>query len=245
MFLYMINLCLITASVVRGFGVSSRMRMSMISQLSPDQLTQSLNWRYACKAFDSTKKLPTDKVEALEEALRLSASSYGLQPWKFIIVSDQATKEKLRPASYNQAQITDSSHLVVLTSRSEMTEGDVDNYVNQLVADTGAERSRLDGYRNMMVGSIVKGKDAVAQKEWASKQVYIALGNLLTSAAVLGVDTCALEGIVPSTYDEILGLTGSGYTTVVACALGFRSDTDRNASAKKTRFPSSSVIKRV
>ncbi|MEI6460623.1 MAG: NAD(P)H-dependent oxidoreductase [Verrucomicrobiota bacterium] len=216
----------------------------MNAPVSPAQLTSALNWRYATKAFD-TQALPADIWASLEESLRLTPSSYGLQPWKFFIVADPAVRAKLRPVSWNQPQVTDASHLVVFARRTEMTEKDVEDFFNQMVTERNANATVLEPYRQMMIGGVVKGMDAARQREWAARQLYIALGQLMTSAAVLGVDTCALEGIDAAAYTEILGLKGSGFEVVVACAVGFRAKDDKYAAMKKIRFPASRVIGRI
>ena len=216
----------------------------MNAALTPAQLLASLEWRYATKAFD-TRKLPDATWAALEESLRLTPSSFGLQPWKFIVVNDPAVRAKLRPVSWNQSQVTDASHLVVFARRTEMTEADVNEFFNQIVSDRKIDASVIEPYRQMMLGGVVKGKDAAAQKDWAARQLYIALGQLMGAAAALAVDTCALEGIDPAAYDEILGLKGTGYEVVVACAVGYRSADDKYAAMKKIRYPAGRVIARV
>lgn len=216
----------------------------MNAALTPAQLLASLEWRYATKAFD-TRKLPDATWAALEESLRLAPSSYGLQPWKFIVVNDPALRAKLRPVSWNQSQVTDASHLVVFARRTEVTEADVNEFFNQMVSERGADAAKLEPYRQMMIGGVVKGKDAAGQKEWAARQLYIALGQLMGAAAAMAIDTCALEGIDPAAYDEILGLKGTGYEVVVACAVGYRSSEDKYAGMKKIRFPAARVIRRV
>ena len=216
----------------------------MNAALTPAQLLASLEWRYATKAFD-TRKLPDATWAALEESLRLAPSSYGLQPWKFIVVNDPALRSKLRPVSWNQSQVTDASHLVVFARRTEVTETDVNEFFNQMVSERGADATKLEPYRQMMLGGVVKGKDAAAQKDWAARQVYIALGQLMGAAAAMAIDTCPLEGIDPDAYTEILGLKGTGYEVVVACAVGYRSSEDKYAGMKKIRFPAARVISRV
>ena len=211
---------------------------------TPAQLVNALEWRYATKAF-STEKIPADVWQAIEKSLQLAPSSYGLQPWKFFIVSDPAVRETLKPVSWNQTQVTDASHLVVFTRRTEMTEADVNDFFNLMIAERNASATALEPYRQMMIGGVVKGKDAVGQKDWAARQVYIALGQLMACAAMVGVDTCALEGIDPAQYDQILGLKGSGYETLVACAVGYRSSEDKYAQFKKVRFPASRVFGRI
>ena len=211
---------------------------------SPDQLISALEWRYATKLFD-TKKLPTATWSALEKSLQLAPSSFGLQPWKFIVVENPEIRAKLRPVSWNQSQVTDASHLVVFTRRTEMTEKDVQDFFDLMVSERKVEADKIEPYRQMMIGGVVKGKDAPTQREWAARQVYIALGQFMAAAGVIGVDTCALEGIDPAAYDEILGLKGSGYETVVACAAGYRSTEDKYATMKKVRFPLSKIFKKV
>jgi nitroreductase len=216
----------------------------MNALFSPAQLLASLEWRYATKAFD-TRKLPDATWAALEESLRLTPSSYGLQPWKFIVVNDPALRARLRPVSWNQTQVTDASHLLVFARRTEITEKDVNDFFHQMVSERGADAAKLEPYRQMMLGGVVQGKDAAGQKEWAARQLYIALGQLMGAAAAMAIDTCPLEGIDPDAYTEILGLKGSGYEVVVACAVGYRSTEDKYASLKKIRYPASRVIAHV
>ena len=213
-----------------------------MSTLSGASLIQQLNWRYATKKFDPSKKLSPADWAVLEESLILTASSYGLQPWKFIIVTDPALKTALRPASWNQAQVEDCSHLVVFAAKQDITEADVDRFVARIAAVRGITPESLAGYRGYMVGDLVKGPRHAVIKEWAARQTYIAMGNLLTSAAVLGIDACPFEGIEPEKYDEILGLAGTGYATVAACPVGFRAVDDKYASVPKVRFAPEDVI---
>ena len=126
-----------------------------------------------------------------------------------------------------------------------MTEKDVQDFFDLMVSERKVEADKIEPYRQMMIGGVVKGKDAPTHREWAARQVYIALGQFMAAAGVIGVDTCALEGIDPAAYDEILGLKGSGYETVVACAAGYRSVDDKYASMKKVRFPLSKVFRKV
>lgn len=156
----------------------------MKAALTPAQLLASLEWRYATKAFD-TRLLPAATWAALEESLRLTPSSYGLQPWKFFIIADPTVRAKLRPVSWNQTQVTDASHLVVFARRTEITEQDVNDFFNQMVSERGADAAKLEPYRQMMIGGVVRGKDAAGQKEWAARQLYIALGQLMGAAAAL------------------------------------------------------------
>lgn len=209
---------------------------------TPSDLTHALAWRYATKKFD-TRRLPAETWAALRDSLVATPSSYGLQPWKFLVVESPAVRAQLRPVSWDQTQVTDASHLVVLARRTEMTEADVNRHIARILSVRGLPAEKLEPYRQMMLGGVVKGKDAAAQREWSARQCYIALGQLMAAAAVLRVDTCALEGIDPGRYDEILGLRGSGYETVVACAVGYRAADDAYAQAAKVRYPAADVLR--
>ena len=213
-----------------------------MSPIPSDSLLQQLAWRYATKKFDPLKKVSAADWAVLEEALVLTASSYGLQPWKFIVVTDPVLKAKLRPASWNQSQVEDCSHLMVFTAKLDITEGDVDRFIARIAEVRGATVESLAGYKGYMVGDLVNGPRHVNIHEWAARQTYIAMGNLLTSAALLGIDTCPFEGIEPAKYDEILGLKGSGYATVAACPVGYRAADDKYASAPKVRFEAKDIV---
>lgn len=213
-----------------------------MSTITGESLLQQLTWRYATKKFDPAKKISPADWAVIEEALVLTPSSYGLQPWKFIVVTDPTLKAKLRPASWNQSQVEDCSHLVVLTAKQDITEADVDRFIARIAEVRGVSAESLAGYKGYMVGDLVKGPRHAVIQEWAARQTYIALGNLMTAAALLGVDACPFEGIEPAKYDDILGLKGTGYTTISACPLGYRADDDKYASAPKVRFEAKDVV---
>lgn len=164
------------------------MTNALTPTLSPEALVETLNWRYATKKFDAAKKLDAATWEALEEALVLSPSSYGLQPWKFIVVQDPALRAQLREKAWGQGQVTDASRLVVLTHRTDLTEADIDRYLARIAEVRGVTVESLAGFRQMMVGNLVQGPKHATIAEWTARQAYIALGNLMTSAAALGVD---------------------------------------------------------
>jgi nitroreductase len=210
--------------------------------LSTNALLVRLNWRYATKKFDPAKPIHPSVWAALEEALVLSPSSYGLQPYRFVVVADPELRKKLRAASWDQPQVTDASHFVVFAHKLAVTEADVERFVGLIAETRSTARSALQGYHDMMAGDLVKGPRSAMVKEWTARQTYIALGNLLTSAALLGVDACPMEGLDPAKYDEILGLTAKGFGTTNACALGYRAADDKYAGAKKVRFPSDELI---
>ena len=185
---------------------------------------------------------PQAGCHALEKALILTASSYGLQPWKFIIVTDPVLKAKLRSASWGQAQVEDCSHLVVFAAKKDITEADLDKFLARTAQVRGGTVDSLAGYKGFMMGDLVNGARHAIIHEWAARQTYIAMGNLLTSAALLGIDACPFEGIDPAKYDEILGLKDSSYATVAACPLGYRAADDKYATAPKVRFEAKDVI---
>jgi nitroreductase len=214
-----------------------------MSNTTNEQLLGALNWRYATKVFDAAKKIPVATWKALEQALVLTPTSYGLQPYKFLVVQDADKRGQLLLHSWNQKQVVDCSHFVVFTARTEMTEADVDKLIKRTTDVRKLPVDALAAYRGMMLGDIVNGPRGKKAHEWASRQAYIALGNLMTSAAMLGVDACPMEGLNPAEYDRILGLAGSGYATVVACALGYRAAADKYASLPKVRFDTSELVR--
>jgi nitroreductase len=213
--------------------------------LSSDQLLAALNWRYATKVFDASKKIPAAVWETLEQALVLSPSSFGLQPWKFVVVTDQAVKAKLVPASWNQTQPADCSHFVVFAVKKNLGADHVEKFLKRTVDLRGGTRESLNGYAQMILGSIAGAAKSGRLDTWQSHQIYIALGQFMAAAALIGVDTCPMEGIDPAQYDQILGLQGTDYTTVVAAAAGYRAASDKYATAKKVRFAPADVIVRI
>ena len=213
-----------------------------MSAINSTQLLAQLNWRYATKQFDTNRKISAPDWAALEEALLLTASSGGLQPWKFIVVTDPALRTRLRPASYGQAQVTDASHLVVFASKNNFSESDVDAHIKHVAEVQDAPIEALGPLRGMLLGGIVNAQDETARNAWARNQAYIALGNLLTSAALLGIDACPMEGFDRAQYDEILGLKAKGYAAAVIATLGYRSPADKYAAAPKVRFAKEQVF---
>ncbi|MEL6469728.1 MAG: NAD(P)H-dependent oxidoreductase [Cyanobacteria bacterium J06623_4] len=214
-----------------------------MATLSTADLSKQLYWRYATKQFEPTKTIPDDVWDTLEEALILTPSSYGLQPWLFVVIKSADLKEQLKPLSWNQSQITDCSHLVVFAIKKNLTTADVDRFIESTATTRNAPLDSLAGYRNMIVSDVVHGPRSFTVNEWAARQAYIALGNFMTSAAVIGVDTCPLEGIDPAGYDKVLSLQQDGYATVVACAAGYRSADDKYAELAKVRYPKSEMIR--
>lgn len=213
-----------------------------MSPCAPDTLIKALNWRYATKAFDPTRKVSDADLNTLLQSLVLTPSSFGLQPYRFLVVTDPALRARLREASWGQGQVTDCSHLVVFLARQQMTEADVDHYIARIAQVRGDRPENLAAYRGMMVGTLVTGPRAATVPEWAARQAYIALGQFMASAALLGLDTCPMEGLDPKKYDEILGLESTPFRTVVACPVGYRAEGDKYAALAKVRFPAEELV---
>jgi nitroreductase len=213
--------------------------------VSTETLLQQLQWRYATKTFDPAKKISGADWSTLEQALILSASSYGMQPYRFLVITDPAIREKLLPAAWGQRQVVDASHFIVFARRNTTTAADVDEFIRVTASIRGMTAESLGGFRDVIVGDVVSGPRSQMAAEWAARQAYIALGNLLTSAALLGIDVCPMEGFVPAQFDEILGLPAQGLGSVVAAAVGYRAADDKYATLPKVRFPASELIQQI
>lgn len=204
-------------------------------------IIDALNWRYAVQEFDKEKKLSSDKLSILLEALRLSPSSYGIQPWKFIVVANPSIREKLREAAFGQPKVTDASHLLILAIRKNIDDALVDFYIQTAAETRGVSAENLKGYSEI-IKRFLQSKSAEERKEWASRQVYIALGTLLTTAALEEIDAGPMEGFDPKKVDEILGLEKMGLESRVLVAVGYRSPNDKSAKAPKVRFARKDTI---
>jgi nitroreductase len=215
-----------------------------VNTLSAADLVFALNWRYATKQFDPARKIVAADWSALEESLRLAPSSFGIQPWKFFVVESPELRAKLREASWGQTQVTDASHLVVLAVKQAVDAAHLDRYFADTAKTRGIAVESLAGFRKVVDG-FVAGKAQAGQLEsWSAKQVYIAAGQFMAAAAVMGIDTCPLEGIDPGKYDALLGLAGGGWATQMAIAAGYRAAGDKYATTPKVRFPAAEVIER-
>jgi nitroreductase len=213
--------------------------------LSAPQLLDALRWRYATKAFDPTRRIPAATWSALEESLVLSPSSFGLQPYRFLVVQDRATRERLLPHAWGQRQVLDASHFVVFAARTEVTETEIDAFIALIARTRGVGAEALGGYRGMMTGMLLSDAFKPQVPHWTARQAYVALGNLMTSAALLGIDTCPMEGFVPAEFDKILDLPAQGLAAVVCCALGYRHADDKYAVMPKVRFPQNDLVKTI
>ncbi|MDA0766693.1 MAG: NAD(P)H-dependent oxidoreductase [Verrucomicrobia bacterium] len=212
-----------------------------MAAISAQDLLAQLQWRYATKEFDPAASIPADTWDALEQSLVLTPSSFGLQPWKFLVLTDPAKKEALLAHSWNQRQVVDCSHFVVFAAPSAIGNDTVQSWIDCLASSRDVPAESLHGYQRVMEG-FLNQLDEQQRLAWAHRQIYIALGQLMTSAALLGVDACPMEGIVPAEYDRVLALSSRNLTTSVACALGYRADHDKHALLPKARFHRSEVI---
>lgn len=204
-------------------------------------LLDVLNARYAAKKFDSSRKIDEATWNTLEEALVLSPSSYGLQPWKFIVITDAELKEELAPHAWNQPQITSCSHLVVLCAKRELGGDDVQHLMNATAEKRGVAATDLHGYASM-IGSAISNMSSDDLLNWNKRQVYLALEQFLLSCALLGVDACPMEGFSNDKFDEVLGL--SDVTSTVVAAAGFRAQDDKYGDLAKVRYAKDEVIER-
>lgn len=205
-----------------------------------NDIVESLKWRYACKAFDPDKKISEKDLTDILESLRLTASSYGLQPWKFIIVENKELREKLVPASWNQKQVQDASHLVVFAAPKKIDEAFINNYIESIATIRKQDISELAGMKKMMMN--IAFWEPSAQYQWAKNQSYIALGNLMTVCAHMKIDTCPMEGFKPAEYDKILGLDKMDLTSLVVCPIGYRSSDDKYIQLAKVRSPIDELV---
>jgi nitroreductase len=217
----------------------------MSRPVANDVLLAQLRWRYAVKKFDRAKKIAPADWATLEEALILSPSSYGIQPWKFIVITDQATKERLLPLSWNQKQVVDGSHVVVFCIMKPLKTEHIDAFIARCVEVRGVAPESLAKYRSVMVGDLIEGARGAKIDDWAMNQTYIALGNFMTSAAMLAIDTCPMEGFEPAKYDQELGLASRGLASSIVCVAGYRAADDKYATIKKVRFPADRVVEHI
>lgn len=197
-------------------------------------LLDALNWRYAVKKFDETKKISVADFAELKEVLRLSTSSYGLQLYKFLVIKDEETRAKLKEASWGQGQLVDASEVVVFCIPTSLEEAHINEYLDLVVNTRNIPAESVNGYGDFMKKTLLT-KDALTLENWMARQTYIALGNLLDAAAIKEIDACPMEGFDPEKYDEILGLKAKGLKAVLVTTLGYRSEEDTTQNYPKVR----------
>ena len=198
------------------------------------ELIEKMSKRYATKKFNPERLVSPEDLESLKEVIQLSASSYGLQPYRVVLVEDKRLREQLRPFSWGQAQITDASHLFVFCNLLSVGEGEVSAYVDLKARAQGKKPQELSGYIGFVTKKIGE-KSILEQRHWTAKQSYIAMANLLTACAAMDIDACPIEGFEPEKYNELLNLESKGLEAAVVVAVGYRADDDANASLPKIR----------
>lgn len=197
-------------------------------------LLDNLNWRYATKKYDASKKVSSADLNTLKEAVRLSASSYGLQPYKVVIVENPEIRKQLKAAAYGQTQLTDASQIFVFANDVNLGVHSVDNYINNISKTRGVPADALAGFSDMMKGTVANLSDE-AKNIWTAKQTYIALGTLLSAASELKIDATPMEGFNAAEFNKILGFDKLGLSTTVIAAVGYRHDEDDAQHFKKVR----------
>jgi len=211
--------------------------------MKKSNIIESLEWRYATKKFDQAKKVSDADLNEILEAGRLAPSSFGLQPWKFIVITNPELRKELKEVTWSQPQVCDASHLIVLAVRTDVNEAYIKNYVKKIAEVRKVPVENLKGYEEMMVGAIKgKSKDTINHIiDWSARQVYIALGFMLETAALKKIDACPMEGFDAEKYDEILGLKKDNLHAVVLMPVGHRAD-DPAAKMPKVRFDQKDIV---
>jgi len=196
-------------------------------------LVDALKWRYATKRYNG-KKIEKEQLDFILEAIQLSASSYGLQPYKVLVIENEDIRKKLLPASWNQPQIVEASQLILFTAWSKITVQQIEDFISDIAKKRSLPLESLNEYKNYILGTATNLTEE-AQRTWAAKQAYIALGTGLAAAAEIKVDATPMEGFDHNQYDEILGLKEKGLNSVVLLAVGYRSEEDQFSSLAKVR----------
>lgn len=194
------------------------------------------NWRYATKKFDATKKISVADLELLKESIQLASSSYGLQPYKVLIIENKEIREQLLPVSWNQRQIIDASHLFVFVNYTNLTEEYINNYINHVSNTRNIPLENIAGYGEFMKSKVLIN-DQDSLKNWTAKQTYLALGNLLNAAAELKIDVTPMEGFESDKYNTILGLEERNLNAVLVAPIGYRHEEDATQHLAKVRKP--------
>lgn len=204
-------------------------------------ILEKLQWRYATKKFDRNKDLSEEKLQILKESFNLTATSYGLQPLKMVVISNPELKEKLVPLTMQQAQVNDASHVLVLCTETEMNSDFIEKHFIRVEATRNTPKEILEPFEDYLKVTFSE-KEPETIKQWMSKQAYLAMGNLLTVCAMEDIDACPIEGFEPDKYDELLELDKLGLQSVLVLAVGYRAEDDFFASLAKVRRGVDDVI---
>ncbi len=205
-----------------------------------ETIVKALGWRYAVQSFDPAKKIGESELRTILESGRLAPSSFGLEPWQFIVIENAAVREEIQAASYGQPKVSEASHLVVIARRTDARENIVRERIERTANIQGQDVASLDGFKQMLDG-VIASRDDMALDVWNSRQAYIALGMMMETASLLGVDNAAMEGFDPAAVDEILGLREKNLTSTVMLALGYRGE-DASADRPKVRRAFDDVV---
>jgi len=207
-------------------------------------IIEALEWRYAVKKFDPSKKVSEQQMDRILKGLQLTPTSMGLQLMRFIVITDEKIKEEITPIAFNQSQVKDCSHLVVMCRKESVSKNDIDSFVNQTAKtrEVDVKSETMLNFEKMLSGSL--NLPEAQQKAWMENQVYIALGNLMTLCAAENVDTCPMEGFDRQKLDTYLNLAEDGLNAVVMCPIGYRSEQDKYGTVKKVRRPLTSLIEK-
>ncbi len=209
--------------------------------MNSQEIQEALDWRYATKKYDPSRKISTPDWNLLVDALIKAPSSYGVQPWKFFVIENPELREKLKPVSWNQSQVTEASHYVIFAYKEKMDPEFVQKNIDRMAEVRNIPPANLDGYKNLLIENLTKAPEEKI-RTWSQRQAYIAMGFLLETAALLKIDATPIEGFDPNAYDQILGLENSGWKTVASVALGYRHSEDAYQHQKKVRFQTEDII---
>ncbi len=204
-------------------------------------IIEAMKWRYATNKFDTSKKLTSEQISELLEIVTLSPSAFGLQPWKFIVVTNPDVRAKLQEAGYGQPKITEASHLIVFAVEKNIDDELINAFIKSVSETRGVPVDGLTQYAGMIKGA-TSSMTPEQRVEWAARQAYLALGVLIASAAISGIDVAPMEGFDPKKFDEILGLDKMGLESKVVAAVGFRASDDPSAQYKKVRYPKEKIV---
>ncbi len=204
-------------------------------------LKDILNWRYSTKQFDETKPLTDEQVKKVLELTNLSAASYGMQPFKMVVIKNQKFKQKLVTSSYGQTNIADSSHLIVFAARTDINKDFVDNYIGHIAEQRNISVESQISFKKMLI-NYINNKDSESLFRWASEQIYIAMGTFLIACASEKIDACPIGGFIPKQYDEILDLEKYNLKSVVVAVMGYRHEEDKYQHKEKVRKPLNEMI---
>lgn len=208
----------------------------MLQTIPGEAILAQMNWRYGTKAFDPDRHISASDWKTLTETLRLAPSSFGLQPWRFVIVNSPEVREQLaESAPLNRSKIMSCSHLLLVAHLKTVSTAYIDRHFGHMAEVRAVPPASIQAFRDMVAGRVT-GQSAEAQRQWTARQAYTAVGAFVTAAALLGIDTCPMEGIDPAKFDTIVGLADTDYGTVVGIAAGYRSADDKTRFAAKVRF---------